>query len=134
MATDRVIWCNRGWQPVYFGFCPSEGAWRREMKKMGCADVAYPDTDARASTFDNNGKVCCIVTVRDGAEDKHTVSELAGLIVHEAVHIWQAVRDKMQEREPSIEFEAYSVQAIFQELWSAWEATRGKKPEAPSAQ
>jgi hypothetical protein len=50
---------------------------------------------------------------------------VAGLICHEAVHVWQEVRRAMNDPgEPSIEFEAYSVQAIFQGLYQAWLDTR----------
>jgi hypothetical protein len=44
------------------------------------------------------------------------------------VHIWQAVRDIMGEKEPSSEFEAYSVQQISLELmWAYKELTKKKK-------
>jgi hypothetical protein len=44
---------------------------------------------------------------------KHQINSL---LVHEAVHIWQAIRD------PSSEFEAYAVQSISQNLMLAyWE-------------
>lgn len=39
-----------------------------------------------------------------------------GLIVHESVHVWQEVKRMMAEKEPSIEFEAYSIQKISQDL------------------
>lgn len=39
-----------------------------------------------------------------------------GLIIHEAVHIWQEIKNRMREDEPSIEFEAYSIQVISQDL------------------
>ena len=38
------------------------------------------------------------------------------MLLHEAVHIWQIVKRRMGEREPSVEFEAYSIQAIAQDL------------------
>ena len=41
-------------------------------------------------------------------------SETCGLIVHEAVHVWQAICEAMGEEQPSTEFEAYSLQAITQ--------------------
>lgn len=52
------------------------------------------------------------------AEDwrKFGVVELYGLLVHEAVHIWQQYCDFYGETTPGREQEAYAVQAVFQEL------------------
>ncbi len=122
--TDRVIWCDRGWQPVHFGFCPSKKAWKREMKRLNCKEP-YPDTDGRCTTFTNEGKVVCIVTLRDGSENERSISEITGLLVHEATHVWQTIRDDIGEKDPSPEFEAYSMQAIFQGLFTAFQETRG---------
>lgn len=122
---DRVIWLDRGWQPVEYGFCPSRKAWKRAMKEMEIDGEDYPETDGRCTTFTKNGKTRILVTIREGAEKEHSSVEIAGILVHEATHIWQEVRSAMREREPSTEFEAYSMQAIFQELYSAFQATRG---------
>lgn len=124
MSKDRVIWCDRGWQPVHFGFCPTKKAWKREMKRMGC-DEPYPETDGRCTTFTKDGKVVVIITLRDGSEKERSVCEVAGLLVHEATYVWQTIREDIGETHPSIEFEAYSIQAIFQELFSAYQASRG---------
>ncbi|KAB2692512.1 hypothetical protein [Brucella intermedia] len=122
--TDRVNWCDRGWQPVHFGFCPSKKAWKREMKRLNCKEP-YPDTDGRCTIFTNEGKVVCIVTLRDGSENERSISEITGLLVHEATHVWQTIRDDIGEKDPSPEFEAYSMQAIFQGLFTAFQETRG---------
>ncbi len=122
--TDRVIWCDRGWQPVHFGFCPSKKAWKREMKRMNCNEP-YPKSDGRCTTFTNEGKVVVIVTVRDGSEHERSISEITGLLVHEATHVWQTIREDIGEKDPSPEFEAYSMQAIFHGLFTAFQETRG---------
>ncbi|MDG9793062.1 hypothetical protein [Brucella anthropi] len=121
---DRVNWCDRGWQPVYFGFCPSKKAWKREMKRLDCKEP-YPDTDGRCTTFTNDGKVVVIVTIRDGSENERSITEITGLLVHEATHVWQTIRNDIGEQDPSPEFEAYSMQAIFQGLLTAFQETRG---------
>lgn len=118
---NEVIWCDRGWQPVWFGFCPSREAWRREMRKLGCVGQPYPDSDGCATTFTRKGKVIILVTLgKSACAEGRTRTEIAGLLCHEATHIWQEVKRQMNEREPSIEFEAYSMQAIFQGLYQAW--------------
>ncbi|MCG5359941.1 hypothetical protein L7832_015420 [Acinetobacter baumannii] len=62
-----------------------------------------------------------IVQIGDTA-DKDRI-QVYGLLLHEAVHIWQIVKRRMGEREPSVEFEAYSIQAIAQELFEMYEAS-----------
>ena len=42
--------------------------------------------------------------------------KVLGLIAHEAVHIWQKVRELIGESQPSAEFEAYTVQRIVMNL------------------
>jgi hypothetical protein len=76
--------------------------------------------------FDNSktASECAIVTVSD--RRKRRGIEVVGLIVHEAMHVWRFVREKMGEREPSLEFEAYAMQAISQNLIDAYEKTRGR--------
>lgn len=39
-----------------------------------------------------------------------------GLVIHESVHIWQEIKTMMREKDPSVEFEAYSIQRISQDL------------------
>lgn len=129
---DRVVWLDRGWQCVFIGFCPSEKAWKREMKLMACPQEPYPASAGCASRFVYDGKTLVIVTLGPAADaEERSRVEIAGLLCHEATHVWQAVRKDMGEKEPSIEFEAYSMQAIFQGLYQAWLDTRA--PDAMKA-
>lgn len=45
---------------------------------------------------------------------------VAALLVHEAVHVWQAFCEHSGEKSPSDEFEAYSIQSISHELMTAY--------------
>lgn len=60
-----------------------------------------------------------IVQLGDTTERKPI--EVYGLLLHEAVHVWQKIRKLMGEKEPSSEFEAYSIQAIAQDLFEMYE-------------
>jgi hypothetical protein len=122
----KVVWLDRGWQPVYHGFCPSEAAWKREMRKLKVKGEAYPDSAGRCTTFTHEDKTCCIVTLGPQADAPgRTRVEIAGLLCHEATHVWQEVQKSMNDPgKPSVEFEAYSMQAIFMGLYQAWLDTR----------
>ena len=122
---DSVEWCNRGWYPVFYGFCPSEVAWDRQMKKMGIKGEPYPGDDGRMTCFKAGGNATVIVTITDGAEGTHSLLEIVGLLVHEAVHVWQEIQKHIGEDAPGSEVDAYSVQAIAQELLEAFDKTRG---------
>lgn len=131
-----VLWLDQGWQPAYIGFCPTKKAWKREMRRMGIKDAAaFPAASGTTNTFeDKSGKLSIIVTLAEGVEKSVSRIQIAGLLAHEATHVWQFVRKHMGEHEPSVEFEAYSVQAIFQNLYRAWFDTRGHlaQPDAPT--
>lgn len=61
----------------------------------------------------------CIVQL--GEVGERSLVQVYGLLLHEAVHIWQRVKILMGEKEPGIEFEAYSIQRIAQDLFSMFE-------------
>lgn len=56
----------------------------------------------------------CIVAL-DTSRSRNPI-EIAGLLVHEAVHVWQEYCDSIGEAFPGKEQEAYAIQAIAQEL------------------
>ncbi|OTG79063.1 hypothetical protein B9T31_17340 [Acinetobacter sp. ANC 4558] len=72
--------------------------------------------DAQVNFYSNDS--LAIVQI---SECDRSVIEIHGLLLHEAVHIWQRVKVLMGEQEPSKEFEAYSIQAIAQDLFDMYE-------------
>lgn len=129
MKSDRVFWLPRGWQPVHIGFCISEKAWKREVKRLGLPDLEWPHTDGRATKFEQSeqNNHCVIVTLKDPS--KHSPIEIFGLLTHEAVHVWQFCCEVMGEVDAGIEIEAYSIQAITQELVCAYEQLSGRRAQ-----
>lgn len=63
---------------------------------------------------DNDGDLTCVVCLRDW--QKYSGLEIAGVLVHEAVHVWQEYCDNIGEKHPGREQEAYAIQSIAQEL------------------
>ena len=125
---DRVIWIDRGWQPVAIGFCPNRKAWEREVARLNIASQ-YPEAANKGghtemSVNDKTGEAIIIVTVFDGGDrDAH---ELIMTLVHEAVHVWQFICQHIGESSPGIEVEAYSIERIAHNLIEAYTKSRGK--------
>ncbi len=96
------------------------------MKRLG-ADEPYPTSDGRCTTFENTkaGKLCVLVTISERIDHKDDPIGVLGLVVHEAAHVWQAIKNDIGEDRPSHEFEAYAMQNIVMELCKAYADTRG---------
>jgi hypothetical protein len=96
-----------------------------EQDKTGRPDwITTAHANATAHTLLNKaGNLCAVVCL--GPSEGRSGIEIAGLLLHEAVHIWQRFCQHIGEDEPSMEFEAYSIQWIAQQLmWSFQEQTR----------
>ena len=83
------------------------------------------DGEATCSPFKEteSSAFACLVTVSDRA-DKLEAPDIVGLLVHEAVHVFQFMAQHIGEEDPSWEFEAYSIQNISLELFRAYSRTR----------
>jgi len=111
--------------PFKYSLCTSESMFQRELKRLGMPPddwISNSHSSATAHIFNGNDTIgpWVIVCIRD-ARNKDPIV-VAGLLVHEAVHIWQQIRENIGETNPSAEFEAYSVQWISQQLM--WEYKR----------
>lgn len=128
---NRTIWCDRGFLPLYYGFCPSATAWRYDMRKLEVDDPPpYPESDGHTWYFYNRttGKGAAIVTIADklDAMGRKDPEAMIGLIVHETMHVWRHQRELIGEDKPSSEFEAYAMQFMVQQLYRAYCRTRGR--------
>ena len=123
---DSVLWCDRGWFPLQYGFCPNEKAWDKLLKVRNITltgNEYASGTAARTTSFISSEHTFSIVTV--GEDETNTPLETVGLLIHEASHVLDAVIDAMNDKAPSEEFRAYSIQAIALNLVDAYEETRG---------
>lgn len=122
MKKDRVVWCRQGWFPVPYGFVPSEKAWRAEMRGLKCHEQ-YPASDARTTSFEKAGNLRLYVTLNERLDSRNPVG-IVGLLVHEAVHVWQGMCEHCGEDRAGKETEAYAIQLISSELIEAYSSTR----------
>jgi hypothetical protein len=103
----------------YLTLCLHEHEFREVLRKLRAPDpgpwIATPHSQATVHYLQNDRKqTTCVVCMNDW--QGRPAVEVAGLLVHEAVHIWQQYCCDIGERNPGDEQEAYAVQSIAQEL------------------
>lgn len=88
---------------------------------MGNKSEVFLDGAAgRCSFYDGKDNTGMAIVHIDPLKDVLRV-QTYGLIVHEAVHVYQRTVESMGEDSPSVEFEAYQIQAIAQRLMEMYE-------------
>ncbi len=122
MSKTGVIWLSPALVqcPLYLAVATSEAAYKRELKRLKQPYKHHwlADASAAVHTFEHSGgQLALIVCIPP--RGKRPRAAYAALIVHEATHVWQSCRDYLCERDPSKEFEAYSLQNICQSLFEA---------------
>lgn len=103
----------------YLALCLAEAEFKALIGKLGAPDpgpwISNSHSDATAHHLvSSRGKRCCVICVR-GWQGRDPI-EMAGLLIHEAVHVWQCYAEDIGEHRPGDEQEAYAIQAIAQEL------------------
>lgn len=108
--------------PYYFRLCITEKDFNAELKRLKIHPIAFLPTlhaDAACHFLENkDGSSAVIVCIR--TKEKRSLVETYGLLVHEAVHIWQGACDLIGEENPGKETEAYAIQSIAQELIASY--------------
>lgn len=133
---DSVQWADRALvtSPYHIGLCKSSAAFAAELKRLNVPKDDWPafvnpGAAATAHSFESSkGKLCAIVCI-DKPDKGITRHQINALLVHEGMHVWRWIREHINEASPSLEFEAYSMQAISQALMEAYWAKplKGKK-------
>lgn len=103
----------------YLCLCLDEAAYHAALEDCGVKDRPsfIPNGHSHAALHyleHKTGALACIVTL--SAWSGRAPVEVAGLLIHEAVHVWQRYVDRIGERNPGDEQMAYGIQAIAQEL------------------
>lgn len=107
----------------YLCLCLDEPTFHAALADCGIKDrpafMANSHSHATLHFFEHpNGGLVCIVTL--GPWAGRTPVEVAGLLVHEATHVWQGYCERIGERHPGDEQMAYGIQAIAQELMQSF--------------
>lgn len=112
MSKKQQTWFQTPFQHIVYTLCKT----KKQIKKT-CFEATDSNADANVTFYTRGGECAAIVYIK---KNDRSVIENYGLLVHEAMHIWQEVKLLMGEEKPSSEFEAYSIQAIAQDLFQLW--------------
>lgn len=131
--SEKIKWLSRELiTGPYLALCTDKEQFKEILdgmelvNKMPIDDWILNGKDATAHTFDNtkSSTMCCVVCVR--ITDK-PIEAIAGLLCHEAVHVFQSFVESIGDKYPSKEFEAYSIQHIFQALFEDYVRQKKEK-------
>ncbi len=108
----------------YLALCTREELFTKFLDCIDCPkedrlDWVGDGANATTHTIDLDGNFFSIVCINPPPEHIYGI-EIAALLVHEAVHIWQNMMEHINEHNPSKEFEAYSIQTISTTLMEAY--------------
>lgn len=126
---SRVEWLDRriAAPGPYLALCLTEGQFVAACKRIKVNPPPFVRnewSDATAHYFEASHGLTVIVCLR-GWMSRNPI-EIAGLLVHEAVHVWQVYAERLGETNPGMEQEAYAIQAIAQELMQSFaDQTKG---------
>lgn len=90
----------------------------RDKWPLWLADTSLGNAIGLVSGSGNFASIVCMRPKEGGS-----AIENAGTLIHEAVHVFQQFCNHIGEREPSIEFEAYAIEAIAKRLMKAYADT-----------
>lgn len=134
MSASGIMWKRVELFDDYsYGFCPNKKSWDKFWKTVDIGRMnipRYPSNSGARTSFTNPdefgvNRPVAIITI-NGDEDKDPV-QVAALLVHEAVHVKQAVLRVYGEDNVGDETEAYLIQRISQDLMQMYIDSRIKK-------
>ena len=99
--------------------CLSEADFKAVCDELEIAtpyNWVMPNAHAATHFFEQDGVWASVVCINDWQGRK--LSTIAGVLIHEAVHVWQRHALSIGEINPGAEQEAYAIQYIAQELIS----------------
>jgi hypothetical protein len=122
---SKIKWLDRriAHPGPYLTLCTSESEYLAAMRGLGIKPIddwiktEHADATVHHATS-KDGQQASVVCIR--VSENRTAVEIAGLLVHEAVHIWQRYCECIGEHTPGAEQEAYAIQSISQELMAAY--------------
>ncbi len=125
---DRSLIVN----PYCYALCLSKKEFNYELNRLGLKKSQRPnflaDNNCSATIHFlrnlNNKQNCAIICIDNDIDADEL--QIYSLLTHEAVHLWQHIKECMGEVNVSKEFEAYSIQGIAQNLMYSYKEQNDK--------
>lgn len=131
MLGKGIEWIDRSLiDGPYTCLCITEKDFQSQLKRLKVPASQWPawispSGDATTHIMANQeNKLCALICIEP--DKKQDPNSIVGLLIHEAVHVWQAFCDEIGEDEPSSEFEAYAIQSISQRIIMAYSTLTAK--------
>ncbi len=111
----------------FITLCTTPTLYRRACKHLGVGKrtrpqfLLSPHHGATVHFFESRKTTYPAAIVCIKAGEGYSPVQVTALLVHEAVHIWQSVKERHNETCPGKELEAYGIQAIAQALITEYE-------------
>ena len=108
--------------PISWLFCPSLEAVKDMLKEHGIEDegkiasIIRDDVPAFVIPLETDSDMRCLVYITSDGVDRNRISDIIGLIAHEANHVVMEGLDFINETKPSAELVAYFQQYVTQTL------------------
>lgn len=116
MSKDQGYrWINIGFLPIHVCVVKNARGFKNALKNCELPDEPYPEAQGHCMTFTKNGTLPISFLMFNGCK-KATLLQVIGLVTHECAHVWQEIRLAMGEESPSMEFEAYTLQGLVQDV------------------
>ena len=116
MDFKKTHWLAMGPINVYFGFCGSERAYNKTIKKLGVEhppEFIHCGAGATLHTLSDGGAPTLLMCLDvESVKKQYTRIQIDALIAHEAAHAAQRCVDEMRAHDER-ELFAYTVQYVF---------------------
>ena len=107
----------------YMALVLSQDEFDAALLELGSAErltwLSSPYSNATVSYLEDAKKELCVIVALQVLPETEPI-QIAGILTHEAVHVFQQYCSRIGEENPSSEFEAYSIQSIAQRLMQAY--------------
>ena len=119
-------WCGRGLlkSPIRYGLCLSQIDYDTALIKLGMESEPWLSKGAEAVShfIDCGDKVRVIVCLK---MKRRPIEKPYSILIHEAVHVWQEIREYIGESKAGDEQEAYCIEQIAYNLMMAYKNRMG---------